>query len=278
MLGVEVGAPVPHRRVKDLRPRQAVAGFRCQRLADRRRDLRGARAHLVRFRLVGLLELLEQREEAHPRTSIPVAWREVGAAEERLSRRRQPHRHRPAATPLVEHLNGAHVDGVDVGPLLAVDLDDHVVLVQERRDLLVFEGLAFHHVTPVAGRVADGQEDGPAEPLRGLEGLVPPRVPVDRVVGVLPEVGARLEEQAVRVDRCAVVVQVMRARLVALWSASPRLTEPGSQLGGVRLRSRQRVLGELRHRGRRLASDHQQRRNQHEGAPFHRGRGGRHGR
>jgi hypothetical protein len=36
-------------------------------------------------------------------------------------------------------LHGIHVDGVDVGALLAVDLDAHEVLVHERRDLGILE-------------------------------------------------------------------------------------------------------------------------------------------
>ena len=48
--------------------------------------------------------------------------REVGAAVERHALRRQEHGHRPAAVP-GHGLHGLHVDGVEVGALLAVDLD-----------------------------------------------------------------------------------------------------------------------------------------------------------
>ena len=51
-----------------------------------------------------------------------------------------------------------HVDRVDVRALLAVDLDADEALVHQRRDLRVLEGLALHHVAPVAGRVADRDE------------------------------------------------------------------------------------------------------------------------
>jgi len=91
-----------------------------------------------------------------------------------------------------------HVEGVDVRPLLAVDLDADVVLVHERRRLVVLERLVLHHVAPVAGRIADGEEHGLVLGARLGEGLLAPGVPVDRVVGVLKEVGARLLGQAVR--------------------------------------------------------------------------------
>jgi hypothetical protein len=44
-----------------------------------------------------------------------------------------------------------HVDRVEVGALLAVELDADEVLVHELRDPLVLERLALHHVAPVAG-------------------------------------------------------------------------------------------------------------------------------
>ena len=47
--------------------------------------------------------------------------RKVRAAEERAAVGGQEHRHRPAAG--AERLERGHVDLVDVGPLLAVDLD-----------------------------------------------------------------------------------------------------------------------------------------------------------
>src|SRR5205823_3862304 len=52
-------------------------------------------------------------------------------------------------------------------------------------------------VAPVAGRVADGEEDGPAALLCERERLGAPGEPVDRVVRVLLEVGARLPDEVV---------------------------------------------------------------------------------
>ncbi len=52
--------------------------------------------------------------------------------------------------------------------------------------MLVLEALALHDVAPVAGRVADAQQDGPVlARCAALERLGPPRVPVHGVVRVL---------------------------------------------------------------------------------------------
>jgi len=56
-----------------------------------------------------------------------------------------------ASAPVREELDRAHVDLVDVGPLLAVDLDVDEELVHEARRRLVLERLVGHHVAPVAG-------------------------------------------------------------------------------------------------------------------------------
>ena len=64
--------------------------------------------------------------------------------------------------------------------LLAVHLDRHEVLVDH--DLLVFERLALHDVAPVAGGVADREQDRLVLTLRELERLVSPRVPLDRTL------------------------------------------------------------------------------------------------
>ena len=115
-----------------------------------------------------------------------MAWlrRVVGAAEKRLSLRREEDGHRPAAVPR-QRDDGVHVQRVDVGPLLAVDLDVHETLVHDRGRLVVLERLVLHDVAPVAGGVPDGEEDRLVLVPRLGERLLAPRVPVHRVVGVL---------------------------------------------------------------------------------------------
>jgi hypothetical protein len=94
--------------------------------------------------------------------ALEVGAREVRAAVERVTLGRGEHRHRPAA--LVRHgLRGAHVDGVHVGPLLAVDLDVDEVLVHQPRGLGVLEALVGHDVAPVdvKKRVTNGRMSTP---------------------------------------------------------------------------------------------------------------------
>ena len=122
--------------------------------------------------------------------------REVGAAEERLQIRRQPDAHRPAAR-AGRGLHERHVDAVDVGALLPVHLDRHEVLVQQRRNVGVLERLVLHDVAPVAGRVADRQEDRLVLAAGALERLVTPGIPVHGVAGVLLQVRTGLAGETI---------------------------------------------------------------------------------
>ena len=137
------------------------------------------------------------QQGGEPRPPVRVPRREVGAGEERLLVGRQEHRHGPAALALVHRLGGGHVDVVEVGPLLAIDLHVHEMFVHDRGRGRVLERLVGHHMAPVARRVADGEQDrlllgpGPAERL------LAPLVPVHRVVGVLEEVGTGGQRQPV---------------------------------------------------------------------------------
>ena len=116
--------------------------------------------------------------------------RVVGAGVERHAVGRQERVQRPAAV-AGHRLHRVHVDRVDVRALLAVDLHAHEVLVHQRRDLRVLEGLALHHVAPVAGRVADRDDQRLVLRAGARERLLAPRVPVDGVLRVLEQVRAR---------------------------------------------------------------------------------------
>ena len=118
--------------------------------------------------LLGLLDelvapvapgVVDRVQEAHEAGhALAVVMREVGAAEERPAVGVEEDGHRPAALP-GHRLDRLHVDGVDVGPLLAVDLHVDEAVVHHRGDVVVLERLVGHHVAPVARRVADRQED-----------------------------------------------------------------------------------------------------------------------
>ena len=85
-----------------------------------------------------------------------------------------------------------HVDLVDVRAALAVDLHGHEPRVERIGRGLIAEGLAVHHVAPVARGVADREKDGATGVARKLERLVAPRVPVHGVVGMDAQVGRSL--------------------------------------------------------------------------------------
>jgi hypothetical protein len=113
------------------------------------------------------------------------------------------------------------------------------VPVEELRDLRILERLLLHHVAPVTGRVSDAEKDGAVElPGRG-KGLRPPGVPVHGVVGVLLKVGARLEEQAVGVERPALPRSVARAGYVVVTLAGERAADAIGELWRERVGSRQ---------------------------------------
>jgi len=113
--------------------------------------------------------------------------RVVGAGEERQPFGSEEDGHRPAAR-TGERLRGLHEHRVEVGALLAVDLDGDEVGVHQRGHVRVGERLVRHHMAPMAGGVAHRQQDrtigGPG--LCQRVGI--PFAPVDGVVGVHPQV------------------------------------------------------------------------------------------
>ena len=159
-------ASVRDRAVEDLARSIGARGQRrllVQVLAQRRR--RPGRTSSPRF-VPGVGQRLEHLPER--RLPVPRLVREVGAGEERVAVVVEHAGHRPAAVP--GHRRGRlHVDRVDVGPLLAVDLDADEVLVEVRRRRLVLERLVRHHVAPVAGGVPDAQQHRHVAPPGLLE-------------------------------------------------------------------------------------------------------------
>ncbi len=152
---------------------------------DRRRLARDVSAALA----IGVGDRSQHLLEAGQ--PVPRLGRVVRPPEERLTLGREEHGHRPAAVPR-ERDDSVHVERVDVGPLLAVDLDADEALVHQRGRLLVLERLVLHHMAPVAGGVADGEEDRLVLGARLGKRLVAPGEPVDRVARVLEQVRARL--------------------------------------------------------------------------------------
>ena len=115
--------------------------------------------------------------------------RPIGTGVERLALGRDEHIERPAE-PAREGGSGGEVARVDVGILLAVDLDRDETGVDPFGDSGIAEALPRHHVAPVAGCIADRHQERHATTPRLLERFLAPLPPVDRVVRVRTEVGA----------------------------------------------------------------------------------------
>ena len=195
-LAVERRLELPHRgregvgtghRGRLLRPRRGEASKAIGQAGRRTHDA-------IAVLLPGTADFFQHRREARP--PVPAVRRKVRAAVERLEVRREPDAHRPSARP-GGRLHEQHVHAVHVGALLAVHLDGDEAGVEHAGDGRILERFVRHHVAPVTGRVADGQEDRLVLAARGGKSLVAPRVPVDRVGCVLQEIRALLGRQAV---------------------------------------------------------------------------------
>ena len=145
------------------------------------------RQHFAAPLVPGARDVFHQVDEAGQLIARRLG--EIGAGEERRLVGRQKHRQRPAAAALGQELMRGLVDLVEIGPLLAVDLDVDEQAVHHRRHLGILEAVVRHHMAPVTGRIADRQQDGLVLAARFLQGFLAPRVPVDRVVGMLQQVG-----------------------------------------------------------------------------------------
>lgn len=119
--------------------------------------------------------------------AVGVSGRKVGTGEERTEVRGEEDGHGPAAV-AGEDLHGGHVELVDIGALFAVDFDVDEEVIHQFGDGGVFEALAFHDVAPVAGGVADREEDGLVFGAGAVKGFGAPGIPVDGVVLVLEEI------------------------------------------------------------------------------------------
>ena len=115
-------------------------------------------------------------------------------------KRRLPGRHENSERPASAAHHGlahAHVHVIDVGAFLPVHFDRHEMLLQIRGDLGILKRFVFHHMAPVAGGIADGEENRLVLTQRLLESLGAPWIPVDRIARMLQEVGTGRENQPV---------------------------------------------------------------------------------
>jgi hypothetical protein len=136
---------------------------------------------------------------AEGRQAVPCLGRKIGADEKgHQVGRVEEHGQRPAAAAALQRLVGQLVDAVEVGAFFPIKLDVQEVRIHQRRGGWIGKTLARHHVAPVAGGVADRQQDRLAGGARGGQRIVAPGVPVDRVLPMLAQVEAGRGGEAVR--------------------------------------------------------------------------------
>ena len=166
-------------------------------------NIGGALQDLVPLVLPALGNAPQQGEKAHP--PVHVLGRVVGAAVEGVQVGREEDRHGPAALAGEPH-HGGHVDVIEIRPFLPIDLNTDEVLREKLGNLLALEGFVLHNMAPVAGGVADGEENGLVLVPRFLKGFLAPGKPLHGVVGVLEQVGTRLVDEVVDIQGLGVIV------------------------------------------------------------------------
>jgi len=118
------------------------------------------------------------------RAVIKRARRKIGAAIERPAFGGKEDIQWPAAA-AGDGLHGIHIDMVQIGPFLPVDLDIDKMLVHEAGRIGIFETLPLHHMAPVTGCIADTHENGLILLLRLLQRFFSPGVPIHGIMCML---------------------------------------------------------------------------------------------
>ena len=174
--------------------RHARPGAQFRQLRQMVGENEAAALHVVAAGAPGGIDGFEHLPE---RGAAPARLgRPIGAPEHRLAIGRQEHGQRPAAL-LAERMERGHVDVVDVRPLLAIDFNVDEQLVHPSSGFGVLERFVRHHMAPVAGGVADREQDRAVAPLGLRQGGCAPRAPVHGIIGVLQEIGRRLASEEI---------------------------------------------------------------------------------
>src|SRR5208282_6254974 len=121
-------------------------------------------------------------------TTVPVRRGKVGAPEKDLPLGGKEPGERPASFAR-ERPDLSLIPSVDLGMLVAVDLDRNKMLEQQTGDLGVRVRALVHDVAPVTPGGSDVEQDRSSGPFGQLERLGPPRVPLDRLLGRASKVG-----------------------------------------------------------------------------------------
>ncbi len=112
----------------------------------------------------------------------------IGTAKKWCAVGREEHRQRPAARTLREHLMRGLVDLIQIRALFAVHLDIHEQPVHDFCHRFVLKRFMRHDMTPVAGRVTDGEQNRPVFLTRLSQRLLIPWLPCHRVMRMLQQI------------------------------------------------------------------------------------------
>ena len=109
----------------------------------------------------------------------------------------QEHGQRPAAAALGKGLMRELVDLVQVRPFLTIHFYIDIQIIHHRCGGVILETLVRHHMAPVAGRIADREQDGLVVLTRGGERRFAPGPPVDGIFRMLTQVRAGFGGEAI---------------------------------------------------------------------------------
>ena len=122
-----------------------------------------------------------------------------------------------------------HVQAVQVGALLAVNLDTDEIFIEEiGSGGGILKGFVRHDVAPVTGGIADAEEDGLVLPAGFLQSRLAPGIPIHRVIRMLAQVG---RERVGEMVGHRVLPQINREKISA--NPAEKLVEMGMHLYGV---------------------------------------------
>ncbi len=145
------------------------------------------------FQGIGLLPpaFLQSIEQASE-----IVRRQVHHAQQRIAFRSQEHVQRPTG------ITARALDELDHACVqrrlqLPIHLDRNEIPVQERGDGRVTVGLALHDMTPVAGEIANGNEQRFVFAPSARKGIGVPFLPMDRIVAVHGQIRGGMTKQLV---------------------------------------------------------------------------------
>ncbi len=118
------------------------------------------------------------------KNAMPLLGWKISASVKWLGCGSQKHIQWPAASQ-THILNGIHINLVNIWSLLSVNFYANKQIVHNFRQRLIFKAFSFHHMAPMASRIANTHDHGLVFRFRFFQSFFAPRKPIDRVVGML---------------------------------------------------------------------------------------------